>query len=146
MVDWLDDLVDYLISIEQRNTFFWCLNPNSGDTGGLLQNDWTTEESGKLEALDLLQPFPSKIEWDSDSNTVCISFDGALNPSPSTTESTTTTTEDEVTSTESIVVTTEDKVIEVSSTTMTTETTVDLSTSTTTLTEFSLTTESVLLE
>merc|ERR1712083_809675 len=84
------------------------------------------------------QPFPSKIEWDSDSNTVCISFDGALNLSPSTTESTVVTTEDEVTSTESIVVTTEDKL---SSTTMTTETTADSSTSTTTTT-----TESVSLE
>lgn len=45
MVNWLDDLVDYLISIDQRNSFFWCLNPNSGDTGGLLQNDWKTPET-----------------------------------------------------------------------------------------------------
>merc|ERR1712038_1331013 len=114
-------------------------NPNSGDTGGLLQSDWTTEESGKLEALDLLQPFPSKIEWDSDSNTVCISFDGELNLSPSTTNG---TLIDSTTTTESTTKTTED---EVSSTTMTTETTADLSTSTTTTTE-SATTESVSLE
>ena len=32
MVNWLDDLITYLIKIDQRNTFFWCLNPNSGDT------------------------------------------------------------------------------------------------------------------
>ena len=48
MVNWLNDLVDYLISIDQRNTYFWCLNPNSGDTGGLLQNDWTTPETYAL--------------------------------------------------------------------------------------------------
>jgi aryl-phospho-beta-D-glucosidase BglC (GH1 family) len=30
---------------------FWCLNPNSGDTGGLLGNDWTTPEQWKLDML-----------------------------------------------------------------------------------------------
>jgi endoglucanase len=30
---------------------FWCLNPNSGDTGGLLGNDWTTPEQWKLDLL-----------------------------------------------------------------------------------------------
>jgi endoglucanase len=33
---------------------FWCLNPNSGDTGGLLDNDWTTVVQWKL---DLLKPY-----------------------------------------------------------------------------------------
>ena len=47
-------LVDYLIDIDQRNTFFWCLNPNSGDTGGLLQSDWTTEG---INASSLFPPF-----------------------------------------------------------------------------------------
>jgi len=76
MVEWLDDLIDYLIEIEQRNTFYWSLNPDSGDTGGLLENDWTTDESGKLSALDRLQPNPSKIEYDSASGQVCVSFEG----------------------------------------------------------------------
>ena len=73
MVDWLDDLIDYLIEIDQRNTFFWCLNPNSGDTGGLLKADWTTEETGKLTALERLQPDPSVITYDADNGRVCIS-------------------------------------------------------------------------
>jgi endoglucanase len=33
---------------------FWCMNPNSGDTGGLLDNDWTTPVQWKL---DLLKPY-----------------------------------------------------------------------------------------
>ena len=68
---WLGDLADYLISIDQRNHFFWCLNPNSGDTGGLLQSDWTTEETAKLTVLDRIQPNPSTIT--STNTRVCIS-------------------------------------------------------------------------
>jgi endoglucanase len=30
---------------------FWCMNPNSGDTGGLLENDWTTPVQWKLDML-----------------------------------------------------------------------------------------------
>ena len=33
---------------------FWCLNPNSGDTGGLLENDWTMPVQWKL---DMLKPY-----------------------------------------------------------------------------------------
>jgi len=69
---WLNSLVNYLGSIKQRNHFFWCLNPNSGDTGGLLKDDWTTDETWKLNALAKLQPSPSKITWQSSSK-VCIS-------------------------------------------------------------------------
>jgi endoglucanase len=30
---------------------FWCFNPNSGDTGGLLSYDWLTPEQWKVDAL-----------------------------------------------------------------------------------------------
>jgi len=30
---------------------FWCLNPNSGDTGGILNDDWTTVNAAKLAAI-----------------------------------------------------------------------------------------------
>jgi endoglucanase len=30
---------------------FWCLNPNSGDTGGLLANNWTTVNAAKMALL-----------------------------------------------------------------------------------------------
>ena len=38
--------------------FYWCLNPNSEDTGGLLTSDWKTREHGKLQ---LLQTAPSSV-------------------------------------------------------------------------------------
>ena len=30
---------------------YWCYNPNSGDTGGLVQDDWTTPQTVKLNLL-----------------------------------------------------------------------------------------------
>src|SRR5438270_6139184 len=30
---------------------FWCVNPNSGDTGGLLEDDWTTVNPAKMALL-----------------------------------------------------------------------------------------------
>eukprot|EP01083_Nonionella_stella_P158890 517664_1 len=62
MVNWLDDLITYLISIDQRNTFYWCLNPNS----------WSNQETLRL------QPNPS---------TVCVAFEGGgvpTTPAPTT--------------------------------------------------------------
>ena len=33
------------------SSFYWALNPNSGDTGGLLGDDWTTPKAAKLQML-----------------------------------------------------------------------------------------------
>lgn len=33
---------------------YWSLNPNSGDTGGILQDDWTTLQSFKLELISMM--------------------------------------------------------------------------------------------
>lgn len=33
---------------------YWSLNPNSGDTGGLLQDDWTTEQIFKLRLISMM--------------------------------------------------------------------------------------------
>ncbi|MBT9584599.1 cellulase family glycosylhydrolase [bacterium] len=53
---WLDALVVYLKANGISSTF-WSWNPNSGDTGGLLQDDWQTVHPEKRQALDpLLQP------------------------------------------------------------------------------------------
>jgi len=47
---WLASLVDYLG--EKRIGFsYWSFNPNSGDTGGLVKDDWTTPQTEKLRAL-----------------------------------------------------------------------------------------------
>jgi aryl-phospho-beta-D-glucosidase BglC (GH1 family) len=37
-VTWQNALVDYLISKNMRSTFYWCYTPNSGDTGGILDD------------------------------------------------------------------------------------------------------------
>jgi endoglucanase len=48
---WQNKLVDY---IKQNDLYwtYWCLNPNSGDTGGLLQDDWQTWNAPKQSMLD----------------------------------------------------------------------------------------------
>ncbi len=33
------------------NHTFWCLNPNSGDTGGLLGYDWLTWDEAKYDMM-----------------------------------------------------------------------------------------------
>lgn len=44
-----------LASHEQGVSFaYWSLNPNSGDTGGILQDDWTTEQKTKLEIIRMM--------------------------------------------------------------------------------------------
>ncbi|MGY1526033.1 cellulase family glycosylhydrolase [Streptomyces sp. MN3] len=40
-----------LISDEGLHHTFWCLNPNSGDTGGLLNSDWVTWDEEKYAFL-----------------------------------------------------------------------------------------------
>ncbi len=68
---WMELLRDYMIENHINHTF-WCLNPNSGDTGGLLGNDfktwdkakyalmepslWQTNSSGKYIGLDHQRP------------------------------------------------------------------------------------------
>ncbi len=49
---WLSTLVNYLrpTSTYGANSFgwtFWCINPNSGDTGGILNDDWITVNTTK---------------------------------------------------------------------------------------------------
>ena len=62
---WMNAFGEYLINIDARDTWFWCLNPNSGDTGGLLENDWKTPVIPKLDLLEKVQPDPTKItpQW-----------------------------------------------------------------------------------
>ena len=53
--DFNGDGVNDLASGEARLSFaWWSWNPNSGDTGGILNDDWTTVRSN---AIDLLEPF-----------------------------------------------------------------------------------------
>jgi endoglucanase len=50
---WLSTLVQYMGSGSGGMSWtFWCLNPNSGDTGGILNDDWTTVNQAKQNALN----------------------------------------------------------------------------------------------
>ncbi|MGB3734037.1 MAG: glycoside hydrolase family 5 protein [Ilumatobacter sp.] len=55
---WLDALLVYLDEIGAGFTF-WTFNPNSGDTGGILEDDWTTVDTDKMSHLEpyLVGPF-----------------------------------------------------------------------------------------
>lgn len=47
---WLAKLVEY-IGQNRLSFAFWCWNPNSNDTGGILKDDWTSVNQDKLDAL-----------------------------------------------------------------------------------------------
>jgi endoglucanase len=51
---WQDSFVSYLLSKGTTSSFYWCLNPNSGDTGGVLGDDWRTWNNDKLLLLQRL--------------------------------------------------------------------------------------------
>ena len=55
---WLAALVNYLgTGVKGINWTFWCLNPDSGDTGGILQYDWLTVDQAKQAYLNPIE-FP----------------------------------------------------------------------------------------
>lgn len=47
---WLKSLTDY-IKAKGMSFTFWALNPDSGDTGGILGDDWTTVNQDKMSFL-----------------------------------------------------------------------------------------------
>ncbi len=49
---WFTELMQFMGS--RYSWTFWCMNPNSGDTGGILQDDWATVNQWKL---DVLKPY-----------------------------------------------------------------------------------------
>jgi endoglucanase len=51
---WQSTLVAFLKAHHISYTY-WCWNPNSGDTGGILNNDWTTVDQAKLNLLHTYQ-------------------------------------------------------------------------------------------
>lgn len=59
---WQDAFVKYLVDRKIKNFFYWSLNPNSGDTKGLLTDQWATGQGDQMELvweeakLDLLAP------------------------------------------------------------------------------------------
>ena len=57
----------------------WCLNPNSGDTGGLLDYDFLTPKKEKLALLDRVQPNPTFISKKGEGQ-LCIQPGAYVNP------------------------------------------------------------------
>ena len=53
-VQWQNALVDYMVGKGMRSGFYWSWNPNSGDTGGILDDDWTTVRTDKVQLLQRL--------------------------------------------------------------------------------------------
>ncbi len=51
---WQATLVAFLKQHHISYTY-WCMNPNSGDTGGVLNNDWKTVDKAKLDLLHTYQ-------------------------------------------------------------------------------------------
>ena len=43
------------------DNFFWALNQNSGGTGGLVQGDWITPETAKLNIIASVVPSPTDL-------------------------------------------------------------------------------------
>lgn len=50
---WQDQFAGFLRR-KRLSSFYWCLNPNSADTGGLLDSQWTNPEQAKLRLLESL--------------------------------------------------------------------------------------------
>ncbi len=48
---WQEAFVDYMIASDMQSFFYWSLNPNSGDTGGILLDDWISIDEGKMQTL-----------------------------------------------------------------------------------------------
>ncbi len=55
---WQDAFVNWLNQKQICNFFYWSWNPNSSDTGGLLQDDWQTVWSDKLALLRRIRCAP----------------------------------------------------------------------------------------
>jgi endoglucanase len=51
---WQRSLVDFL-KVHAINYTYWAWNPDSGDTGGILQDNWTTVNQAKLDILNAYQ-------------------------------------------------------------------------------------------
>ena len=47
---WMTYLTDTIVQYDLNHTF-WCVNPNSGDTGGILKDDWQTVDTTKYNLI-----------------------------------------------------------------------------------------------
>lgn len=60
---WHNHISDYLIENDMTNVFYWCLNPDSHDTHGILLDDWETPDESKIMFHSRLQPNPTAFRF-----------------------------------------------------------------------------------
>lgn len=60
---WHSRFLTYSLMRNFTNAFYWCLNPDSRDTGGLFFYDWTTPNNEKIQFLQSLQQYPIHINY-----------------------------------------------------------------------------------
>lgn len=59
---WQKAVFEYLAK-NDIDFFYWCLNANSADTKGLLEDDWVTPVQTKLDLLKKTSPNPTKFDF-----------------------------------------------------------------------------------
>lgn len=59
--EWHEKIRNYLIRRNIRDTYYWCLNPNSKDTGGIFEYDWYTVNEEKIRFSNEVQPLPTNM-------------------------------------------------------------------------------------
>lgn len=60
--DWERNFAHFMVKKDITDNFHWSLNPNSGDTKGLLLDDWTTSVTEKLAFCSTINPDPTTIK------------------------------------------------------------------------------------
>lgn len=61
---WFETIADY-IGKNNLSFTYWCWNPNSGDMGGILRDDWQTIHENKQAVLNpLIAPLFYSIKWE----------------------------------------------------------------------------------
>eukprot|EP00775_Hariotina_reticulata_P006321 gene6321-6556_t len=61
---WQNKIANWFRENDITDSFYWCLNPNSGDTGGVLQDDWQTPNQHKLDIIAKAHPAPTQFpQW-----------------------------------------------------------------------------------
>ncbi|BAQ65513.1 cellulose binding domain-containing protein [Geminocystis sp. NIES-3709] len=84
---WLETLIDYLgTGNDGINWTFWSWNPNSTDTGGILNDDWNTVNTNKQDLLNSLLSGQTSLATaplnystsNNDSQTSLFAFDSAI--------------------------------------------------------------------
>lgn len=59
---WHEALAAFLAPAGCASSFYWCFNPNSGDTGGLLLDGWGEIDTYKAGLLARVCPHPTRFE------------------------------------------------------------------------------------